>query len=105
MNPSPKNLPRFLPTLTEVVQPDGLLLPDRAPMHETGAPRNCAEAQIDNALLEHRLRSEAERLLEAELEEQTRYFSTRLRQELEPIVQGAVADAMAAWAARGDKRT
>ncbi len=69
MSAAPKNLPRFLPTLTEVVQAPALVQPPAA------APPSADQEEIIRRVLQR---------LDASLE-------LRLRQELESIVREAVA--------------
>ena len=99
MNTPPRNLPRFLPTLTEVV-------------HLPPLPRTAVLATPDleetvgfvmqrvNMMLERRLHDETESLLRTVVTEQIQTLSVRLRQEMEDVVRQAVAEAMTSGANR-----
>ena len=99
MSESPRNLPRFLPTLTEVVQP-----PERAHVPVPATP-DLEETvwfvmQRVDMVMERRLREETESMLRSVVNEQVQALSARLRQELEVVVRQAVADALAQRVAR-----
>jgi hypothetical protein len=99
MSESPRNLPRFLPTLTEVVQP-----PERAHAPVLASP-DLEETvwfvmQRVDLVMERRLREETESMLRSVVNEQVQALSARLRQELEVVVRQAVADALAQRGAR-----
>ncbi len=123
---APRTPPRFVPTLTEVVLPGASVpstsastpSPGLVPQEASGAPLDAGPAaalsagneqdrllavlqRVDGAL-EQRLRES----VAAVVEEQTRIFQVRLRSEIESMVRRIVADAladeMAASAARRD---
>lgn len=93
MNTPPRNLPRFLPTLTEVVQPGALAhveIPASPDLEETV----WFVMQRVDLVLERRLREETEAMLRTVVTEQMQHLSIRLRQELEIVVRQAVSDAL-----------
>lgn len=100
MNQPPRNLPRFLPTLTEVVDPSILAVPT---VHV--APTVLATPDLEDAvwfvmqrvdmLIERRVREEAEVMLNTLVAQQLQSLGERLRLELEGVVRLAVADAIA----------
>ena len=93
MNTPPRNLPRFMPTLTEVV-------------HLPPLPRTVVLATPDlektvglvmqqvNLVLDRRLREEADSLLRTVVAEQMQTLSVRLRQEMEDVVRQAVSEVL-----------
>ena len=95
MNPSPSTPPRFLPTLTEVVDPASLGLPPTLtpvpePIVQTPDREQLVQLvlqQVDEAI-ESRLRQHLELLLQDHLQTMT----ALLRNELEPLVQASVAE-------------
>lgn len=93
MSTPPRNLPRFLPTLTEVVQPSGL-----SGASASAAPdmEEIVQSVMQRVALatERRLREETEAMVRALVNEQVQALSERLRQELESVVRQAVADAL-----------
>ena len=95
MNNSPRNTPRFLPTLTEVV-----VLPTvekmQAPVRvDTESTVKFVMQRVD-ALIEQRLSEEFDVLLRIGMTEQLQNLGERLRQELESVVRQAVSDALSA---------
>jgi hypothetical protein len=92
MSAPPKNLPRFLPTLTEVVRPSG-----------SDAEPQTRQALEDPELMIHRVLQRVDLALEPLLREaigplvveQIVAMATRLRPEVEAVVRQAVADAVA----------
>jgi hypothetical protein len=103
MNQPPRNLPRFLPTLTEVVDPSILAAPTvpTVPM----APTVLATPDLEDAvwfvmqrvdmLIERRVREETDAMLNTLVTQQLQSLGERLRLELEGVVRLAVADAIA----------
>ena len=93
MSAPPRNLPRFLPTLTEVVQPSGL---SRALAPPTPDPEEIVQLVMLRVALatDRRIREETEALVRALVTEQTKGLGERLRQELESRVRQAVTDAL-----------
>ena len=94
MNNTPRNLPRFLPTLTEIVQPTTRTQSPVATTPDTDEMVGFVMQRVD-LLLERRLREEVDLMLDMVLTEQLKTLSDSLRQELEPVVRQAVSDAMA----------
>ena len=93
MSAPPRNLPRFLPTLTEVVQPSGL---SRALAPPTPDPEEIVQLVMLRVGLatDRRICEETEALVRALVTEQTKGLGERLRQELESRVRQAVTDAL-----------
>lgn len=93
MSTPPRNLPRFLPTLTEVVHPDELVrmaVPVLPGLEETVL----SVMQRMEPVIERRLREEADAMLRNMLAEQLQRLSASLRQELEILVRQAVSEVM-----------
>ncbi len=93
MSSIPRNLPRFLPTLTEVVQPEELtkmVEPEVLDLEGTVL----SVMQRMEPMIERRLREETDALLRNMVAEQLPVLNSRLRQELETIVRQAVSEAM-----------
>jgi len=92
MSTPPRNLPRFLPTLTQVVQQL-----EAEPALETQSP------PLDTEQMIHRVLQRVDLALEPMLREaigpmvvdQITAMATRLRPEVEAVVRQAVADALA----------
>ena len=97
MNSPPPNLPRFLPTLTEVVFPTGSSAGSE-PAEPAPQDITASVMQRVDKVMERRLR-EANALTHTLLTEQLENLRSSLRQELETVVREAVA---AAVASRGD---
>lgn len=89
-----RSVPRFLPTLTEIVHPPA----GAAPMP------SAALAPVDADAILESVRNEVERVLQTHLEatvanamlDQVAAIVARIREEIEPMVRRAVADAVAA---------
>jgi hypothetical protein len=93
MSTTPRNLPRFLPTLTEVVH-----LPAQARTTVPATP-DLEETvwfvmQRVDLVIERRLREEADAMLRNLVTEQLQTLGARLRQELETVVRQAVSEAV-----------
>lgn len=120
MSQPPRTPPRFVPTLTEVV--DGQALAPQAPQAPQDSPRPALPApapalaavppgfeeyvvhrvmQRVDGILEHHL-SEAIALV---IEEQTRSMVPRLREEVESVVRHAVYEAVAQELAAPERRS
>ena len=94
MNHPPRNLPRFLPTLTEVVDPSTLAAPTvPATPHLEDAVWFVMQ-RVD-MLIERRVREETDAMLSTLVAQQLQSLGERLRRELEGVVRLAVADAIA----------
>ena len=92
MNQPPRVPPRFVPTLTEVVQvaspPVAAPALDALAFEEQLVHR---VMQRVDALLEQRVRQAVAHVIE----EQTRSLLPRLREELDSVVRGSVTEALA----------
>ncbi len=97
MSTTPRNSPRFLPTLTEVVKPKS---PVKAPVPATPELEDTVwfVMQRVDMVLERRIREEAAAMLRTVVNEQVLTLTVRLRQELEEVVRQAVSDALLAKA-------
>lgn len=93
MSATPRNPPRFIPTLTEVVQPSDLSTALAPPMPDL---EEIVQAVMQRVRLatERRVREETETMVRALVIAQTQDFSARLHRELEGLVRKAVADAL-----------
>ena len=94
MNSKPRDIPRFLPTLTEVVDPRELGLLQATPEKQDVARLAELVRQQVWPVLERKLQEEYERLVRLTLSEQGLGLSLRLRQEMDLIVQQVVRDAL-----------
>ena len=94
MSTLPRNLPRFLPTLTEVVQP-GVPTHSEIPASPGLEDTVWFVMQRVDLVMERRLREETEAMLRTVVTEHVQGLSIRLRQELEIVVRQAVSDALA----------
>lgn len=93
MSSIPRNLPRFLPTLTEVVQPEELAkMAEPEVLDLEGTVLSVMQRM--EPMIERRLREETDALLRNMVAEQLPVLNSRLRQELETIVRQAVSEAM-----------
>ena len=93
MSTTARNLPRFLPTLTEVVPPPGLARTSAAVMPDFEDVVQSVLQRV-NLTIERRLLEEADALVRTLVTEQLQTLSPGLRQELEMVVRQAVSDAM-----------
>lgn len=87
--PANKPVPRFVPTLTEVVQP-GLPI---APPPTSIDPVQLAEQVLK--LVKPRLEQQLRASLQAVIEQHLRAAAPRLRSELQDAIQAAVSQAIA----------
>ncbi|MEI8168826.1 MAG: hypothetical protein WCG50_04060 [Rhodoferax sp.] len=97
MTTSPRNLPRFLPTLTEVVQPGAAKKEEVAATPDLENTVWFVMQRVD-MVIERRLREETETMLRTVVNDQVQTLTTRLRQELEVVVRQAVSEALASKA-------
>lgn len=97
----PRNVPRFLPTLTEVVHPPGMVQPAVPATPDLEETVWFVMQRVD-MVIERRIREEAEALVRTKVAEQLHVVNARLRQELEIVVRQAVSEAMASRTARCD---
>lgn len=107
---APRNLPRFLPTLTEVVQPSALASAPVAPIPQVDLDADLnmdldaivrSVMQRVTGLIEQRVREQTEAVLRTVVNEQVQACIERVRPELEVVVQQSVTDALAAAGAPG----
>ena len=94
MNTPPRNLPRYVPTLTEIVEPSSLI---RTPTSTSPSVEEMTQSvmqQVDR-VLDRRLREETEGMLRNLVMQQLETMHLRLREELALVVRQAVAQAMA----------
>lgn len=95
MSASPRNLPRFVPTLTEVVHPSSL-------PRTSAPPTSDAEEMVQSVMLRlesvlaGRLREEADAMVLTMVTERLSTLHLRLRQEMERIVRQIVSEAVTA---------
>jgi len=88
----PRQVPRFIPTLTEVVEPASLRVTG---ISATEAQRQAMVDQLRRLLqpvLERRLQEECDQLVRQLVTQPWEGIRRQLRQELEDAVQQAVAD-------------
>ncbi len=97
MSTPPRNLPRFLPTLTEVVHAPTLA---RAAALTTPDREEIAKSVMQrlDGLIERRLREETEAMFRTTVTEQLQTLRSDLLQELEGVVRQAVSEAFIAQA-------
>jgi hypothetical protein len=93
MSTPPRNLPRFLPTLTEVVHPSSLSRPSVAAAPDIDETVQAVLKQV-HVVLERRLSEEINVLLQTLMAEQRQTLSARLHEELEIVVRQAVSEFM-----------
>jgi len=93
MSTTPRNLPRFLPTLTEVVHPSGLLKASVTATPDLEEIVLSVMQQVER-VLERRLSEEADAMMRTLVTEQLETLRSGLRQELEIVVRQAVSEAM-----------
>lgn len=90
MSTPPRNLPRFLPTLTEVIRPPEAVQENRPSLLDTEQMIHRVLQRVDLAL-EPMLRE----AIGPMVVDQITAMATRLRPEVEAVVRQAVADALA----------
>lgn len=94
MNTIPRNLPRFVPTLTEVVEPSSLIRAAPSTSSDVEEIIQSVMQRVDR-VLDRRLREDADAMLRNMMTEQLHTLQLSLRAELALVVQQAVAEAMA----------
>ena len=94
MNTTPRNLPRYVPTLTEIVEPSFLL---RTPTSTSPSFEEITQSVMQRVdlVLDRRLREETEGMLRNLVTQQLETMHFRLREELALVVRETVAQAMA----------
>ncbi len=95
MNNVPRPPPRFVPTLTEVVDPASLSRLAPSPQPDVQAVINLVQSQVQ-PIFERRLQEELDRLIRTMVAKQWSDLSVRLQDELDMFVRQAVVDALAA---------
>lgn len=93
MTNAPRPPPRFVPTLTEVVDPASLSRLAPSPQPEVQAVINLVQRQIQ-PIFERRLQEELDRLIRTMVAKQWSDLSARLQDEMDMFVRQAVADAL-----------
>lgn len=93
MSSPPRNLPRFLPTLTEVVHPSSLVKSTPPETPDLEAIVQSVMHRVD-LVLERRLSEEVDALVRTHMEDQMKAVHLRLLNELASVVQQAVTDAL-----------
>lgn len=95
MNNPPRHLPRFLPTLTQVVRPFDVTQKTVSATPDLDA---MAQSVLDQVavLIDRRIHEEFDKLIQAWSDGQILALGTQLRCELQPTIKQAVADAVAA---------
>lgn len=93
MTTQPRNLPRFVPTLTEVVDPASLNTLDIKSKPDVEAMVTMVQRQVQ-PIFERRLQEEFERLVRTMVARQWTDISSRLQDEMDMFVRQAVIDAM-----------
>jgi len=88
-----KNLPRFIPTLTEVVDPASLTGTAFVARPDVEAVIDLVRQQIQ-PIFERRLQDEFDRLVRATVTRQWADISARLQDEMDMFVRQAVIDAV-----------
>ena len=92
MSTPPRPLPRFLPTLTEVVRPSELPVEGRAPQPDFEALTQILLIQVE-ALVQTRVHQELDKLIRAVVAEQADALINRLQVDLHHEIKKMVADA------------
>ena len=93
MSNLPKPPPRFVPTLTEVVDPASLSRLAPSPTSDVQAVINLVQRQVQ-PIFERRLQEELDRLLRTMVAKQWSDLSVRLQDEMDMFVRQAVTDAL-----------
>jgi hypothetical protein len=93
MSTTPRNLPRFLPTLTEIVHPSEWI---RAPDPESPDSEEMVRSVMQrmDSVIQRRLAEDADAMVRTLVTEQLPILRAGLRQELEGVVRQAVSEAM-----------
>lgn len=94
MNPTPRNLPRYVPTLTEIVDPSSLLAAPTSSSPELTEIAQLVMQRVDQ-VLDRRLREETDAMLRNWVTGQLGTLRLHLREELALVVREAVAEAIA----------
>lgn len=95
MNTPPRQLPRFLPTLTEVVRPSELMVEKHPSPHDSEALVQAVMARVD-ALIKTRVHQELENLIRSVIDERSVTLCSDLKVELNAEIREIVSDVVAA---------
>lgn len=91
MTASPQTLPRFIPTLTQIVEhPSASVIP---PERASSTLADTVWHQIE-PILRHRVKAEIEQLIEQALVEKSAELQHRLEEEMRLLVQQTVRDTL-----------
>lgn len=93
MSTPPRNLPRFLPTLTEIVHPRGLVISTVPAAQDLEEVAKSVMQQVD-LVIERHLREETSAMLRILVMEQLKTLNDRLRNDIGLVVRQAVLDAV-----------
>ena len=93
MNTPTRQLPRFIPTLTEVVDPNSLNSTARQTKPAMEALIERVQQQIQ-PIFERRLQDEFERMVRAQVARQWSDISTKIQAEMDMLIRQAVIDAL-----------
>ena len=93
MNTPPRNLPRFVPTLTEVVDPATLTSVAIRTKPDVESMIDMVKRQVQ-PIFERRLQEEIDRLVRTMVARQVSDVSARLQDEMDMFVRQAVIDAL-----------
>jgi hypothetical protein len=93
MNKIPRPPPRFVPTLTEVVDPASLSRLAPSPQPDVQAVIDLVQRQVA-PIFERRLQEELDRLIRNLVAKQWSDLSAKLQDEMDMFVRQAVADAL-----------
>lgn len=94
MSMPPRHLPRFLPTLTEVVQPPTSTRSPTPVMPDSEALSQLIMRRVEQ-VIEHRIQEEVDAMVQTLLTVQMQTLRSRLREELELVVRQAVSEGLA----------
>lgn len=94
MNSTPRNLPRYVPTLTEIVDPASLRATPTSSSLELAEIAQFVMQRVDQSL-DRRLREDGDAMLRNWVAEQLGTLRLHLREELALVVRDAVAEAIA----------
>lgn len=94
MNPTPRNLPRYVPTLTEIVDPSSLLMAPTPSSPELEEIAQFVMQRVDQ-VLDRRLREEGDAMLRHWVTQQLGTLRLHLRDELALVARDAAAEAIA----------
>jgi hypothetical protein len=94
MSTTPRHLPRFIPTLTEIVDSASFAPTDAKTSPDLEAMVNLVQSQL-KPVFERRLQEEIDRVVRAQVAKQWAEVGSRLQGEMQNFVRQAVIDALA----------